>query len=236
MTFYLLSKSLSDIRKDVENSGSQADLDHFIEQLSVSAQLKAWMKAHRRIDLAGMDFVKQLTPDDILDVPEFLTAYNNQNGAAVHGGIPEPKYKSGEEQKNPEKYKREVEQYREALRHYIQANIDSLQALDAELREINPERQWDQLQADQRRRTEQRVMQLAQTRYLVATTVTNLSGRAAFENIPAGRYWVSNLDAPAFAGDLRLHWDVPVTVGPARTGHADVSNLNAIESSDQDAR
>lgn len=235
MTFYLLSRSLSDIRKEVESAGGIVDIDHFIAQLTVSPELKEWMKAHHRVDLAGTDFIKELTAADVLDVPEFLKAYKDQNGAALHAGVPEPKYKAGEEQKNPEKYKREVEQYRQALRHYIQANLESLQGFDAEFREINPEPRWVHLKSEEQRRIEQRVMQLAQTRFLVATVMTDLDGRAGLENLTPGEYWISNLDAAALAGDLRLHWDVPVTLAPAKSAHIELSNLNALETSDQNA-
>jgi hypothetical protein len=236
MTFYLLSRSLSDIRKEVENSEGLVDLDHFIAQLGVSAELKEWMNKHRRVDLAGNDFIKEVTADDIVGVPEFLIAYKDQNGAALHAVMPEPKYKNGEEQKNPEKYKLHREQYRQALRRYIQANLDSLQGLDTELREINPNPRWNKLQSEQQRHIDQRVMQLAQTHYLVAAAVTNLSGRAAFEDLPPGQYWISNLDTPALAADLRLHWDVGIGVPPAKTARIELSNLNAIENPDQNAR
>lgn len=236
MTFYLLSRSLSDIRKEIENTDALVDLDHFIAQLSLSAELKEWMKKHSRIDLAGDGFIKELTADDIIDVPEFLTAYKSQNGSALHAIIPEPKYKNGDEQKNPEKYKLQREQYRQALVRYIQANLDSLQGLDAELRDINPNPRWLRLQSDHQRHTEQRAMQLAQTHYLVATAVTDLNGGAAFEDLPPGQYWISNLDIPALAGDVRLHWDVAITVAPAKTTRVQLSNLNALETSEQNAR
>jgi hypothetical protein len=236
MTFYLLSRSLSNIRQEVEKAEGLVDLDHFIAQLGVSAELKEWMKEHRRVDLAGNDFIKELTADDIVGVPEFLSAYTNQNGAALHAVIPQPKYKNGEEQKNPEKYKRDREQYRQALRHYIQANLDSLEGLDAEFRENNPYPHWIQLQREQQRHIQQRVLQLAQTQYLVATAVTSLSGRASFGDLTPGQYWISNLDTPAFAGELRLHWDVGITAPPAKTAHIELSNLNALETTEQSAR
>jgi hypothetical protein len=235
VTFYLLSRSFSDIRKEVEKTEGLVDLDHFIAQLGVSAELKEWMKEHRRVDLAGNDFIKELTADDIVGVPEFLSAYTNQNGAALHAVVPEPKYKKGEEQKNPEKYKHDREQYRQALRRYIQANLDSLEGLDAEFRETNPYPRWIQLQRERQRHIQQRVMQLAQTHYLVATAVTNLSGRAEFDDITPGQYWLSNLDTAALAGDLRLHWDVGIAAPPAKTARIELSNLNALETSEQDA-
>jgi hypothetical protein len=235
MTFYLLSRSLSDIRKEVATD-SIVDFDHFVAQLDVSAELKDWIKKHRRVDLVGTDFTKQVSPDDVVRVPEFLTAYTSQNGAALHAVIPEPKYKKGEEQKNPEKFKQDREQYRQALRRYIQANMDSLEGIDAELRDVNPYPRWAKVQAEQQRHLEQRVMQLAQAHYLVATAVSNLSGSASFGNVPPGLYWISNLDTPAFAGDLRLHWDVAISVPPATTERVELSNLNAVETSEQDAR
>jgi hypothetical protein len=233
MTFYLLSKSLSDIRKEAEGAEPFPELDHFIAQLSVSAELKSWMTTHHRVDLAGTDFVKELTPDDVMNVPEFLSAYNDQNGAAVHAGVPEPKYKSGEEQKEPEKYKRQREQYLQALRHYIEAHPDLMQGLDAEFRELNPYPRWMKVQAQQQHRMEQLAMQLAQTRYLVATAVTNLNGNGAFEGLNAGQYWISNLDTPALSGDLRLIWDVGANVSPAKTARIELSNLNTVETSEQ---
>jgi len=236
MNFYLLSKSLSDIRKEVENSEAIVDLDQFISKLSVSAEMKEWMKKHRRIDLAGDDFTKELKSDDILDVPEFLTAYKDQNGAALHAVLPEPKYKKGEQEKDPEKYKLHKEQYRQALRRYIEANLDSLQGLDAALRDVNPYQSWARLQNEQERHLQQRVLQLAQTRYLAAKASTNLTGRGAFDHLAPGQYWISNLDTPALAGELRLHWDLAITVPPAKTASVELSDLNALEASDHHAQ
>jgi hypothetical protein len=232
MAFYLLSRSLSDMRKEIESTDELPDLDHFIAQLSLSTELKEWMKKHSRIDLAGNGFIKDLTADDVIDIPEFLAAYKSQNGSALHTILPEPKYKSGDEQKNPEKYKLQREQYHEALVHYVQANMDSLQGLDAALRDFNPNPRWIHLQSEHRRLIERRAMQLAQTRYLVATAVTDLSGRAAFEGLTPGQYWISNLDIPALAGDVRLHWDLGITVAPAKTARLQLSNVNSLEASE----
>jgi hypothetical protein len=231
VTFYLLSRSLADIRKEVESTSGFVDLDHFIAQLGISPELKGWMKTHHRVDLAGADFVKELTPDDIITVPEFLNAYKVQNGAALHAVIPEPKFKKDEEQKNPEKYKAHLDEYRQALRQFIARNLDTLQGLDADLRDANPMPRWLGLQSEQQRQLERRVLQVAQTRYLVATAVTDLNGRSGFENLPPRDYWISNLDAAALAGDLHLHWDFSVTVSPGKTAPVELSNLNSVESS-----
>jgi len=233
MTFYLLSRSVADIRKEAEAAEPFTDLDHFISQLAVSPELKIWMTKHHQVDLAGNDFVKELTPDDVIKVPEFLTAYNDQNGAAVHAGVPEPKYKNGEQQKDPEKYKRQLDQYQQALRHYIEAHPDLMQGLDAEFSELNPYPRWMKVQAQQQRHLEQHVMQLAQTRYLIATAVTSLNGKGVFAGLNAGQYWISNLDTPALSGDLRLVWDVGVNVSPAKTARIELSDLNTVETAEQ---
>ena len=233
MTFYLLSRSVADIRKEAEAAEPFTDLDHFIAQLAVSPELKMWMTKHHQVDLAGNDFVKELTPDDVIKVPEFLAAYNDQNGAAIHAGVPEPKYKPGEQQKDPEKYKRQLDQYHQALRRYIEAHPDLMQGLDAEFSELNPYPRWMKVQAQQQRHLEQHVMQLAQTRYLIATAVTTLNGKGVFEGLNAGQYWISNLDTPALSGDLRLVWDVGVNVSPAKTARIELSDLNTVETAEQ---
>jgi hypothetical protein len=89
------------------------------------------------------------------------------------------------------------------------------------------------LQSERQRRVQQRVVQFARAHYLVATATTNLSGRAAFNNLTPGQYWISNLDTPALAGELRLHWDVGIAVPPAKTASIELSDLNALETSEQ---
>jgi hypothetical protein len=149
----------------------------------------------------------------------------------LHAGVPQPKTKPGEEQKDPEKYKRQQEQYRQALIRYIQGHPDLMQGLDAEFDELNPNPRWMKLQAEQKQRIDQEVMQLAQTRYLVRACVTDLNGLGSFDDVKPGQYWLSNLDTPALAGDFRLRWDVEVVASPAKTTRVDLSNLNSIQTS-----
>ena len=82
------------------------DLDKFIDGLDVSPELKAWMKKHHSVQLSGEDFTKSLTPDDIVDIPEFFKAYMTHNEAYRGIGFPEPKFKEKDLKSNPEKYKR----------------------------------------------------------------------------------------------------------------------------------
>jgi hypothetical protein len=42
-----------------------------------------------------------------------------------------------------------------------------------------------------------------------------------------GTYWIGMFGADAISGDVRLHWDYPVTVRPGETASIELSNLNA---------
>lgn len=229
MTLFLLRKSVTQIAAEARQTEPALDLDHFVEGLEFSGEMKAWMKKHHRIDLAGVDFIRLLTPGDVVEVPEFLEAYKLQNGSALHAVLPEPKIKDKDEQKNPGKFQKDQERYRQELRRYIQSNPDSLDAIDAEFNGRNPIRHWIQLQAEQQKHIDFRISQLAQTEYLAAKTTSDLDGRAKITGLQPGEYWITNLDTPAFAGELRLRWDAQVSVRAGETTHAELSNLNALE-------
>ncbi len=63
------------------------------------------MKKHHSVRLSGEDFTKSLTPEDIVDIPEFFKAYMAHNEAYRGVGFPEPKFKEKDRNSNPEKYK-----------------------------------------------------------------------------------------------------------------------------------
>jgi hypothetical protein len=236
LSFYLLRESVADIREEVERAEPAADMDKFIDGLEASAELKAWMKKHRTVDFVGTDFIKQLTADDVINVPEFFSAYKTQNGVALGVGIPEPKFKPGDQQKNAEKYQREHDEYVAAMRRYIEANRDSLDGLDAALSDKNPGRRWAQLIAEHQQRIQRRVFELAQTHYLAAMVDSDLDGRGVLTGIAPGAYWITNLDTPALAGDTRLRWDLGVTVRAGETARVELSNLNALDTPEQTMR
>jgi hypothetical protein len=73
-TFYVLTKSYTDIIKEVEAQDVLPTRDEFIDKLTVSPELKKWMKAHTVMDLTAPELDKVLTPDDIMQVPEFFDA------------------------------------------------------------------------------------------------------------------------------------------------------------------
>jgi hypothetical protein len=231
LSFYLLRKSVAEIRKEAEQAEPPAELDSFIDGLSVSPELKAWMKKNHTVALSGSDFTKQLTADDITGVPEFLEAFMVHNGAALNAGLPAPKFKESDRVSNPEKYRREREQYLQAVRRYFAAHPEGTEGIDAQLGDSNPSQRWVQRQVEQQRKIERRSQMMAQTTYLAAQAESDLEGRGSLRALAPGRYWLTTLDTPAMAGDVRLLWDVPVEVKAGQTSRIELSNLNAVEPS-----
>jgi hypothetical protein len=227
LTFYLLRKSLDDIRQEALQLEPAPDRDKFIDGLTVSPKLKAWMKKNHTAQLSGTDFTNLLTADDIVDVPEFYNAYMFRNSGFEGNGFPKPKFKLKDEVSNPEKFNDAKAEYKEAVRKFIGRTPDSIPGIEAGLTEINPSVKWEQLEADQRRRVEKRTLEVAQTRYLVAQTDTNLDGRGSFAGLAPGSYWINILGMQAVSGDVRLRWDFPVTVRPGESTRVELSNLNA---------
>jgi hypothetical protein len=229
MTFYALRKSLEAIRQEVALTEPAPDFGKFVDDLPVSPELKAWMKKNHTVQLSGTDFVKSLTAADIVDVPEYFDAFVSRNSGLGALGFPKPKFNEKDRTVNPEKYNREKEEYKAALRKFIDAMPESVYGLDTDLGDLNPYPKWAQLQVKQRRRLERRTLELAQKRYLAAQTDTNLDGRGLFQGLAPGDYWINSLGTPAAAGDVRLLWNVHVTVQPGETTRLALTNLNAAE-------
>ncbi len=227
LTFYLLTKSLEKIRVDALHNDPVPDIDKFIDALKVSPELKAWMKKHHSVRLVGEDFIKSLTADDIMDVPEFFTAYMSRNVGFKGAGFPEPKFKTSDREKHPDKFKQEKEEYMAGIRKFIATSPETIEGIDAALSQINPSMKWDYLVNDQRTRVENRTYEIAQERYLAGQTDSDLNGHGAFENLAPGNYWISLMDIQAISGDVRLRWDVPVTVRPGETSRVALTNFNA---------
>ena len=227
LTFYLLRKSMEDIRAEALQSTPATDLDKFVDGLGVSPELKTWMKKNHSVRLSGGDFTKSLTPEDIVDIPEYFTAYMTHNEAYRGVGFPEPKFKEKDRDSNPEKYKAEKEQYRAAVRKFIAGAPNTVQGMDLELVDLNPNAKWVALEGKHSRLLETRAFQLAQERYLVARTDSDLDGHGSFAGIAPGSYWIGMFGAEAISGDVRLHWDFPVTIRPGETARVELSNLNA---------
>ena len=230
LQFYLLRKSFAEIRKEAEETEPKPDLDKFVDALEVSPELKAWMKRTRIVKLSGEEFARKMTVDDVFEVTEFFEAFIAQNAGDV--GFPTAKYTERDRAKNPEKYERLRKEYRAQLRKFAQQNPHVLVGIEIHLTNVDPGQRWARMESERRQRVRFRGLQLAQTKYLVAKTETDLEGRATFVNIPAGDYWLSTLESDAAAGDVRLRWDTPVKVTAGQVMRLELSNMNAVSPSD----
>ena len=228
-TFYVLTKSYSDVVKEVEERSPLPTRDKFVDELKLSPELKEWLKARDVFDLTAPGFDRQLTADDIIHVPEFLRAYQRSNSGGVTHGLPLPKYHEADKTEKPDRYKKQVQEYHTALKKFIQAHPETVAGTELELEEVSPQRKWQQLQAEHKKRVVYLAPSVAQTKYLAAKADTDLDGAGSVAGLPAGNYWISTLNLDANAGDMRLLWDVPVTIAPGQTVRVELTNVNAID-------
>jgi hypothetical protein len=228
-TFYLLTKSYADVVKEVEEQSATPSRDKFIDDLKLSPELKTWLKGHDVFDLTTPGFDRLLTPDDIIGVSEFLLAYQRSNSGGVTQGIPRPKYRDVDSTENPDRYNKQVQEYHAALKKFIQARPETVSGIELELEGINPQRKWQQLQAEHKKRVLYLAPSVAQTKYLAGKLDTDLDGSGSLSGLPPGNYWLSTLNLDANAGDMRLAWDVPVTISPGQTVRIELTNLNAVD-------
>jgi hypothetical protein len=227
--FYILTKSYADIAKEVEERDVVPRRDEFIDGLKVSEELKTWLKAHDTLDLTIPDLDKMLTPDDIINTPEFLVAYQHSNSGGVTQGIPMPKYKDSDKTEHPEKYEKDKQAYFTALKKFIQSKPATISGVELELDAVNPQRKWAVLVSGQKHRVQKLAPEIAQTKYLAAKVETDLEGHAFIRGMAPGNYWISSLNLDANAGDARVRWDVPVTIQAGQSLRIELTNLNAAD-------
>ncbi|HWF12941.1 MAG TPA: hypothetical protein VG272_04335 [Candidatus Acidoferrales bacterium] len=230
LPFYLLRKSLQDIRAEATQAAPAPDLDKFVDGLEVSPELKAWMKKHHSVQLSGEEFTKSLTPEDIVGISEYFKAYMTHNAAYRGMGFPEPKFKEKDRKANPEKFQEQKDQYEASVRKFIAASPDSVKGMDLELVDLNPIAKWVALENKHAKMVEANVMQIAEERYVVARAETDLDGRGSFSGVAPGNYWIGMFGAEAISGDVRQHWDLRVTLRQGETASIELSNFNAIRS------
>jgi hypothetical protein len=228
-TFYLLTRSYGEVATDVGTAHEIPPRDEFIDGLKVSPELKTWLKAHEVLDLAMPGLDKSVKPEDVTKVPEFLLAYQHSNSGGVTDGMPKPKYKDGDKELHPDKFKKEHEEYLAALKKFIQQHPETINGMELELDAVNPQRKWDKMMSERRSVIARLAPSVAQTKYLVAQVDTDLDGRAVLSGVPPGNYWISTLNLDANAGDARLRWDVPVSVAAGHTTRIELTNLNATD-------
>jgi hypothetical protein len=228
-TFYILTKSYTEIVKEVEEKDPVPPRNEFIDGLKVSPELRAWLKDHDTLDLTEPDLDKLLTPDNILNVPEFLLAYQRSNSGGVTSGLPKPKYKDADKTENPEKYEKLRQDYLTALKKFLRAHPESVSGIELELDGVNPQRKWAALQNARRKRVLRVAPDMAQLKYLAAKGDTDLEGRGSISGLPPGDYWITSLNLDANAGDMRVRWDVPLKIEAGKTTRIELSNLNISE-------
>lgn len=228
-TFYILTKSYTEIAKEVEEADAVPQRDEFIDGLKVSKELKEWLKKHDTLDLTIPELDKMLTADDIINTPEFLLAYQRSNSGGVTTGIPKPKYKDADKADHPEKYEKEKQEYYTALKKFIEKNPATISGVELELDGVNPEKKWARLVSEQKKRVQQLAPEMAQTKYLAAQVDTDLDGHAFVRGLAPGKYWISSLNLQANAGDARVRWDVPITIETGQTLRIQLSNLNSTD-------
>jgi hypothetical protein len=226
-TLYVLTRSYADVVQEVSGQDVLPTREEFIDTLTVSPELKAWLKAHKTLDLTTTDLDKSLTTDDIMKTPEFFAAYERSNAGGVTKGFPLPKYRESDKTANPDKYAKQKEEFLSETKKFIETHPASVQGIELELTGVNPKVAWDNLHALHAARLSQAAPDAAQVKYLAAKAQTDLDGRASISGLPPGNYWVSSLGVEATSGDRRLMWDVPITIQAGKTLRLSLSNLNA---------
>lgn len=228
-TLYILTKSYADIAKNIADQDVLPPRDEFIDGLKVSKELKVWLKAHETLDLTSPDLDKLLTPDDIIHTPEFLLAYQHTNSGGVTTGIPKPKYKDTDKETHPDKYEKDKQAYYTALKKFIIANPATVAGVELELIAINPQTKWALLLSNQKKRVQKLAPEVAQKQFMAAKVETDLEGHAFLRDLAPGNYWISSLNLDANAGDIRVRWDVPVTIQAGQAFRIELTNLNATD-------
>ncbi len=228
-TFYVLSKSYADITAEVDKQDKLPTRDEFISGLKVSSQLKSWLKNHDVMDLTQLDVDKLVTSEDIISIPEFLTAYQRSNSGGVTVGLPSPKFRESDKEANPEKYEKQRQDYMIAMKKFMDAHPGTISGMELELGAVNPKLAWDKLLYDHKIRVAQLAPEIAQSKFLVGKADTDLDGRALINGLAPGNYWISSLGMDAAEGDRHLRWDVPTSIQASQTTRVNLSNFNAID-------
>jgi hypothetical protein len=229
VTFYVLTKSYDDIVKEIEERDGSPAREKFIDGLKLSPELRAWLQKHDVMDLTLPGVDKLITPDDVLQVPEFLQAYERSNRGGVTSGLPVPKFREADKTGNPARYEKQHQEYMSALKKFITGRPETMSGMELELDGVNPARKWAEAQNTHKRRVLQMAPAEAQMKYLAGKADTDLEGHASIGGLAPGNYWLSSLALTATAGDARLRWDVPVKIAAGQTLRIELTNLNATD-------
>ncbi len=225
---FLLSKSYEGICKEVSTTTPPPDMEGFIDKLERLAGTQRVDEEESLGHSFGEDFIHMLKVPDVMGVPEFYKAYRERNAGDEASNFPEPKFRASDEQKHPEKFKRLEDEYAAAIRAFMTAHPESIDGIDGNLTEVDPSAKWNEIVGKHDTLVRQRGLNLAESRYLIARTQTDLQGQGFLRGVPPGTYWLSSLNVAAEVGDAHPKWDVPVTVEPGKTEYIALSNANAL--------
>jgi len=228
LTIFLITKSFREIGREAAEKTPRPDLNAYVDGLTASTELKAWMKKERSVIIVGAEFHNRLNADDLFLVPEFLDAYVKGNLTALTEGFPTDKSNAEELKRNPQKYEAIHKAYQAKLRQFLLAHPQSKEEMDTILEDKDASKPWAMEEERWREQCHTRALEMAQTNYLAAKTVTDLDGRGAFQAAP-GAYWLSSLDGEALGGEQHLRWDVAVEVRAGGVTRVELSNLNAVK-------
>lgn len=226
----LLRKSFTAIQAEAESSVPRPSLDKFIDTLKLSKELIAWMHKNHTVSLTGEEFAKNLTPQEIINIPEFWQAFFDINAGSKAFGFPMPKYDDRDKVRKPEKYQQEVDDYHAKVTKFIEQNPDSKAEMDEELAPIDPSPQWNDKLAERESQIHRMALDWAQSRDFVAQTQTDVNGRAGFTGLAPGTYWLSSLNIDGQVGDAREKWDTEIEVRAGDAKQVTLSNYNAVPS------
>lgn len=230
LPFVLLRKSFTAIQADAESSVPHPSMDKFIDSLKLSKELIAWMHKNHTVAITGEEFAKNLTPQEIINIPEFWQAFFEINAGSKAFGFPLPKYDDRDKIRKPEKYQQEVDDYHARVTKYIEQNPDSKAEMDQELSPIDPSPQWNDKLAERESQIHRMALDWAQSRYFVAQTQTDLNGHGGFTGLAPGTYWLSTLNIEGQVGDAREKWDTQVELRAGEAKQLILSNYNAVPS------
>ena len=117
-----------------------------------------------------------------MDVPEFSAP--TWTGSRLIVDFPKAKYKPSDQTKDPAKYAKLVQEYLDAIHHFIDVNPQTKEGMDLDLADIDPGANGTRLPRTHARNSRQ-VLVLAQSKYLVARADTDLQGQGSLPFRPA---------------------------------------------------
>jgi len=228
-TFLYPHQELLEIVKEVEEKDPIPPRDRFIDALKVSPELRSWLKGHDTLDFTEPGFDKLLTPDDVLNVPEFLLAYQRTNSGGRDQRPAEAKYTDADKTDHPEKYEKLKQDYLASLKKFLRSRPETMSGGRTRTGRRQPAAQVGR--APERSPQTRPACRPGRGPAQISRRQGGHRSRGARLIVwrCPGDYWISSLNLDADAGDMRVRWDVPVKIDRGKTIRVELSNLNSID-------